>query len=72
MGTFARSVNCMTRGVTIRAVRTSGMADNWAKAAEPPCTWATWVSPLRTESASAAGAPARRKRMMPGLEGGPQ
>ncbi|VBA41532.1 hypothetical protein LAUMK41_04210 [Mycobacterium attenuatum] len=28
LGTFARSVSCMTRGVTIRAVRTSGMADN--------------------------------------------
>jgi len=27
-GSMARSVSCMTRGVTIRAVRTSGIADS--------------------------------------------
>ncbi len=51
----------MTRGVTIRRPHV-GMADR----RKPP---GDWVSPLRTESASAAS-PARRKRMMPGLEGG--
>ncbi|VBA41535.1 hypothetical protein LAUMK41_04211 [Mycobacterium attenuatum] len=30
------------------------------------------MSPLRTESANAAGAPARRKRIKAGLAGGPQ
>ncbi|SKW54194.1 Uncharacterised protein [Mycobacteroides abscessus subsp. abscessus] len=66
VGCPARSVSCRVRGATMRAVRTPGILDNCAKVTPLPCTWATWVSPLRIESANTVGAPARRKRISSG------
>ena len=47
-------------------MRTCGIADSCANAAALPWTWATWVSPLRIESASAGDVPARRNRIWSG------